>query len=180
MKIAGLDLETTGIDPTAGHRIIQIGIAFPDKTVTGYDILPEGDINISAEALGVNHFTLERIGRATKQSHVDAVLADELKSRGYTPGSIHAIGWNVGSFDLNFVRMELPKIAGYFSHRCIDLTGIAMLKAVIDGGNYRDLKEQYHSLAAQALSEEHPQWHDAVWDARAALKVYQMMTEEFR
>lgn len=167
MLFAGFDLETTGLDANINHRIIQIGVALEDGTGFNHDICPIGDINISSEALKVNGFSLERIARGLSPSEVEDLLVPELSKL----GEITAVGWNVGSFDLAFIGRDLPRVKRCFSHRCVDLTGICILKG---GNNWRTVKAEWQAKAEAALGEVGV-WHDALWDAKAALKVWQLL-----
>lgn len=177
MLFAGLDIETTGTDPNKNHRLIQIGIAFDltsgRKIV--YDVLPIGDIMIQAEAMGINRFTLARIGAAKPQNEVDNLIADELTSVGYKHNEITPVGWNVGGFDMTFIKKELPKTAEFFSHRTCDLTGIAIMQELRSGKPWRELKERFAVIAAEELGREAR--HDALYDAESALIALRLFKE---
>ena len=177
MIFAGLDIETTGTDPNKNHRLIQIGIAFDltsgRKIV--YDVLPLGDIMIQAEAMGINHFTLARIGAAKPQNEVDNLIADELTSVGYKHNEITPVGWNVGGFDIPFIKKELPLTAQFFSYRTLDLTGCAMMNELRTGVPYRDLKVQFHNVITGILGRD--ERHDALYDAEAALLAMNLFKE---
>lgn len=174
MTFAGIDIETTGLEP-GKHRLIQLGVAFVEGDHYKYDVCPEGNITIDAEALAINKFTLKRIADGMPTSEADAHIY-EILSHEFKPAEITAVGWNVGSFDYSFLKREMPKFASLISHRVADLTAIAMLAAVKRGKytNYRDIKEQWHTKAEAVLGET-AIWHDALWDARAALAVWQML-----
>lgn len=170
MIYAGLDIETTGLDHTQGHRLIQVAIAYGVTNIC-VDVLPVGNMAIDVEALAVNRFTLERIGLALRQEIVDNLILEQVACLGLRPGDLTAVGWNVGSFDLPFVKKELPKTAALFSHRVIDLTGIAQLAAEHNRTDRETVKRAWHQRAAEIMGGE-PNWHNAGWDARAALTVW--------
>jgi DNA polymerase III epsilon subunit-like protein len=168
MNFIGLDIETTGLEIEQFHRLIQIGVAFNRHTVRVYDVKPKGFINYQAEAMAVNRFTVERIEKAAYQDRIDEVLEAACIHREYATGSLTAVGWNVGGFDMTFVKRELPRTARFFSHRVVDLSGICML---IGGEKWRELKAAEHELIAKELG--HQNWHDAGYDALAALMQWQ-------
>jgi len=176
MIFAGLDIETTGTDPNRNHRLIQIGIVFPDRPEKiAHDVLPIGDINIQAEAMAINHFTLARIGAAQPQTDVDNQIEALLTFYGYKENSITPVGWNVGGFDMGFVKKELPKTAAFFSYRTLDLTALAIMHELRSGYPYRDLKVKFAALIAQQLGRD--ERHDALYDAEAALVAMQLFKD---
>jgi DNA polymerase III epsilon subunit-like protein len=175
MIFAGLDIETTGTDPNKNHRLIQIGIVFSGGSKIAYDVRPIGSVNIDAEAMFINHFTLERIVAATPQTEVDNRIAFQLTSEGYKENSITPVGWNVGGFDMGFVKKELPKTAAFFSYRTLDLTSLAIMHELRSGKSYRDLKVEFAADIAQKLGRD--ERHDALYDAEAALVAMQLFKE---
>jgi DNA polymerase III epsilon subunit-like protein len=169
MNLVGLDIETTGTNYNAGHRLIQIGIAFKDGTKLKEDVQPVGKLTIDPEALDVNGFTLQRIAKARRSDEVDRRLSEQLADLGWTEGSLTPVGWNVGDFDLGFIRHELPLTAEFFSYRVVDLTGIAILHELRTGQNFRKLKARLAEEAVEILGRD--ERHDALYDAEAALLV---------
>lgn len=175
MKFVGVDIETTGLELEKGNRLIQLGMDLGSYGWINHDVLPDGDINISAEALAVNKFTLARIGAGMPRREVDQIVAEDL-ARHFKRGELHAVGWNVGSFDLHFMKKELPEVAAFFSHRVVDLTPLAMLSARMHNRDYRLVKADWQALAEAKLGGT-PKWHDARWDACAALTVWEGLKE---
>ena len=168
MNLTGLDIETTGVDLNKHHRLIQIGIV----TMAGvhsfcYDVCPIGDMMIDAEAMAVNGFTLNRIAQAMHGPIVDSTLSAAIAALGVREGELTAVGWNVGGFDIAFIKKELPKTAAFFSHRALDLTGVAMVNEMKTGKPWRALKAEIHKFVADYLCED--KRHDALYDAKAAL-----------
>jgi oligoribonuclease (3'-5' exoribonuclease) len=163
MTLVGLDIETTGLDPDR-HGTIQIGISFGTCETFSRDLNP-GDCEVDSSALDVNNFTIERITNAPTSELVDEALSNMFIQRGYTKGSLTPVGWNVGGFDIPFIKNDLPLTSNFFSHRVFDLTGICMLSA---GDGWRQHKNYWHEKVAEILGGE-SQWHDAGYDAKAAL-----------
>lgn len=175
MILAGLDIETTGTDYNKGHRLIQIGIAFRDGLKIAYDVQPTGDIMIQQEAMDVNRFTLERIGSAPFTARVDDAISNKLANTGLKEGDITPVGWNVGGFDMGFVKRELPKTAAFFSYRTLDLTGVAIIYELTTGKPYKDLKQELHQKIVERLGRD--KRHDALYDAEAALEAVELLKE---
>lgn len=176
MQLVGLDIETTGVDINRYHRLIQIGIAFSDPANDLVrDVRPVGDMMIQQDALNVNHFTLDRIGQAQPQHVVDDQLGAELARRGYKRGELTPVGWNVGGFDITFIKKELPRVASFFSYRTLDLTGVAMMHELRTGKGYRDTKDEFHKRIVERLGRD--ERHDALYDAQAALVAVELFKE---
>lgn len=179
----GVDIETTGLDPAKDHRLIQIGIFYGGQA--GFskvqDVRPDGDIKIDADALKVNSFDLTRIAAGQPRVDADIELYNYLHGiQGYKEGSLTAVGWNVGSFDLNFIRKEMPMTAKMFSHRCLDLSGVCMLLAdTYEWADWRKLKEHIQKKVVERIGLTHSpaMWHDALFDATAAYQAIPIMVE---
>jgi DNA polymerase III epsilon subunit-like protein len=175
VNLTGLDIETTGTDINAGHRLIQIGIVLPDGGKIVHDVQPTGDITISGEAMKVNGISLARLGAAKKTHVVDETIAADLKGRGFAAQSLTPVGWNVGGFDMSFIKAELPRTAVYFSYRTLDLTGLAMLYELRTGKGYRELKDLFATRTKEILGRD--ERHDALFDAEAALVALDLFKE---
>lgn len=175
MTYIGIDIETTGLNPAQGHRLIQIGLYMGGQMAFKIvkDVLPIGSMTIDQSALNVNGFNLARIGAGTPNDEIDYDLYNQLHGiYKFNEGDIIAVGWNVGSFDMDFIKKEMPKFATLFSHRCCDLSGAAMLISdALGWGNWRDLKAHVQSEVEKEMAGGAPsKWHDAGWDAEAAYK----------
>ena len=175
MILAGLDIETTGTDPNKYHRLIQIGIAVKDGPTLKLDIRPDGPLMIEPEALAINGFTLTRIDQGVDRRYADRYIASFLKQKGFKPNSLTPVGWNVGGFDLVFVKRELPRTAEFFAYRALDLTGLAIMYELKTGKSYQGLKEEFNKKIAEMLGRD--EQHDALYDAEAALLAIDLFKE---
>lgn len=175
LTLVGVDIETTGLDPSANHRLIQIGIVLPGGTKICYDVKPYGYMNFTKKALEVNGFTMERIEKGTPQADVDTIISTQLRKQGWTDADLTPVGFNVGAFDMRFIHKELPKTARFFSHRVLDLTGVAIMHELRTGHSYRDLKDEMHAKVVERLGRD--QRHDALYDAEAAMVIVDLFKE---
>lgn len=186
MNFVGLDIETTGLDYAKGHRLIQVGIAqdvsrdpssADGRLVITRDVRPFGRVVFDEEAMTVNGFTPERIARAPRQFEVEKEIVEKFEAAGFGPGEVTAVGWNVGAFDLHFLYLEMPTLAKFFSHRVLDLTGIAILLAEIQGKSREEIKREIQGAVAARLAGRgiDAEWHDAGYDARAALEAFALL-----
>ena len=190
--IVGLDIETTG-SQLDSSRTLQVAIALGSKVycrdVGNYHpkfLWPHDDggpdwtrsyWRVDPDALKVNHWTKERYEAAQDHSEVDLILSDRLQhDEGFSPKSLIAVGWNVAGFDMPFVRRDLPRIASFFHYRTIDLNACVFM--LTGGGRpYDELKARLKELAATALGRS--DWHDAGFDAAAALTVFKILRKNY-
>ena len=200
LRFVGLDGEMTGsasrergIVASKKYALIQIGLATMDvgerpepvvfkpetlHTYTsdiGYDTW-----NSQPQAMEVNKFTPERIRAGPRADKVDEAACAWLDAN-VGPGkrNLHAVGWNVGAFDLPFVTEYLPKTFNRFSYRSVDLNSILFSMADTDN-DYKRLKHKAKSGAEAELRNQGiiPEWHSAVYDAAAALVAFKLLREE--
>jgi len=107
MRQIVLDTETTGLTPSEGHRIIEVGcIELIDRRVTGRTyhqyLNPERDIDAAAGA--VHGLSRERLATAPKFADIAAALLE------FISGSELII--HNAPFDVAFLDMELALLAG--------------------------------------------------------------------
>lgn len=174
ISYVGLDFETTGTDPWGLAAPIQLGIALP----SGYlrtELIGRWDWNkyewnkVSEE---IHKIPKEEIDKAPPVWQVDILMAADLieanlGSRMFTV----AVGWNVGSFDRQFITRHMPALNRVLSYRNADLN--SMLFALVDNEKeYESLKHTSKEYAAEKVKTKFnldENWHDAGYDAAAAL-----------
>src|SRR5271155_3016324 len=123
----GLDIESTGSERPPTRQLIQIGVASQTGFVFTSDVgHPHGEFEFDPEARKVNGFTDERVEAGPRPLVVDERLTEWLRARDVKAKRGIAIGWNVGSFDMPFVRHYLPRSSKLFSYRTIDLNAVCM------------------------------------------------------
>lgn len=165
LEFAGVDIETTGSDIDAGAGICQIGVFLGDDSFV-CDIKPHNGALVTEEALLVNGFTHERFAAGSDASLVDRNLYDWLIDHDVKGRTLIAIGWNVASFDLRFIKKFLPMSFSLFSYRTIDLNAVCFTMDPVNGVD--KLKKKVKSYAAASITSDE-NWHDALYDAKAAL-----------
>ena len=160
----GLDGEMTNNTPPPDGQLVQIGIALGPPTNARFvsDIRPIF-FRFSEEARKVNGFTDERVRAAQQPAAVDNHLYEWLVEHGAKPKSLVPVGFNVGNFDMIYVRYYLPRTASLFSYRSVDLNAIVFTLAQVLGKNWKDIKTDAKKFAAN------PKPHDALADAVEAL-----------
>ncbi|HYD79148.1 MAG TPA: DNA polymerase III subunit epsilon [Paucimonas sp.] len=164
-----LDTETTGIDPRAGNRIIEIGcVEMLNRQLTGnnfhYYINPERDSEEGA--LAVHGLTTEFLSDKPKF----AEIANEF--RDYIAGAeiiIHNAPFDVGFLNAEFERLGAPRfeeqIAGI-------IDTLVMAKSMYPGkrNSLDALCDRY------GISNAHRTLHGALLDSELLAEVYLAMT----
>ncbi len=159
--IVGLDIETTGAKPIRErYKTIQIGIAFGTLDTFVSDVgWAATAFEFDPEARKVNKFTDERVRGATwwryvEESAVNYMAAHGLqlepnemqKAHGWKPLRAIAVGWNVGSFDLEYLAKDMPRLAALFSYHSIDLNSICYALGGEQGAHEWKAAAKEHSL----------------------------------
>jgi DNA polymerase III subunit epsilon len=170
MRQIVLDTETTGLEPSLGHRIIEIGcIELLHRRATGRRfhryLNPERDIDEGALAVhGISRADLEREPRF-------ADVAEELLT--FIAGAELVI--HNAAFDVAFLDMELGKIAGEtrtVASLCQVLDSLALARELHPG--------QRNSLDAlcrrYSVDNSRRELHGALLDAQLLAEVYLAMT----
>lgn len=179
-KIVGLDIETSGADNTnPKHRVIQIGVAFGTMAVVSRNVgWARDEFEAEPTATGVHGISEDEVVLAPSAERVDGQVAEWIGERGVGHGDLIATGWNVGSFDLPFVKRDLPETAKYVSRRTIDLNALCFALSQASAHNFDWWKKEAKRAAVRVLGLE--KWHDAGYDAAAALASFLWITEQLR
>lgn len=179
--LVSLDLETTGLDP-AFHLPVQLAAVCGPRTYHTLIHWPrvEFQTRCDPEAMkihGISEGRLRQEGSPIRsvESAFHIWLESVLKEHGARRARL--VGWNVGSFDLcflrNYFRMSMTE---RISHRCVDLNAIVSIDELRGGPSATKRKMDLQTKAAGLLADE-TKWHDALWDARAALAALYCLVE---
>ncbi len=175
MRQIVLDTETTGLEPTLGHRVIEIGcIEIANRRPTGrtfhHYLNPERDIDKGA--LEVHGITAEFLQGKPRF----AAIADELMS--FISGAeliIHNAAFDVAFLD-HELRMHTAKVptfgARLVAAECRVLDTLALARQMHPGqrNNLDALCKRYE------IDNSHRELHGALLDARILADVYLAMT----
>lgn len=179
----GLDIESTSSASPPDAQLIQVG-----AKVEGHSALFTMDVGhdqftFTEEARKANGFTDERVRAAMRPPFVDASFEAWLKEQGVgsdcgTRGV--AVGWNVGGFDIPFVRYYLPQSFKRLSYQTVDLNTLCFSIAKVRGIPFHTIKTQAkeYSDTTQAGFTTHR--HDAGYDAAAALYEWEFLLDLIR
>lgn len=177
-QLIQIGLATMEMQPPSPYH--TLGVFAPETLKTYVSDIGFDKWNSQPRAMEVNKFTPERIRAGPRPSAVDAAACVWLDGRvGAGRRDLHAVGWNVGSFDMPFVREYLPNLGDRFSYRSVDLNSI--LYSVADADDeYRELKSRAKSGAEDELRALGipPNHHDAGYDAANALMAFKLLREK--
>lgn len=190
----GIDCEMTGTD-WASYKLIQVGFTIDARVESKCFKSDIGwtDYAYMRESLAVNRFTLERIEAGPPVATVEAKLIEWLEEMGLEEADIIPVGFGVRTFDMPFIAATfsgeamkyfirpkprgLPSDASPYLYRCCDLTDYTL---GIASNMDRSQRKLYGEMAWKRAGKEYskrelekvgvePDWHDALYDARAAL-----------
>ncbi len=163
MREVVLDTETTGLDPTAGHRIVEIGcIELENHVPTGREfqayVNPERDM--PPEAFEIHGLANEFLA---KHPVFADVVQGFLKFIGDAPLVIHN-----AAFDIGFVNAELErcKLAPVAPERAVDTVRLARRKHPGAPANLDALCRRF-GVDATARTR-----HGALLDAQLLSEIY--------
>lgn len=170
MRQIVLDTETTGLETSQGHRIIEIGcVELFNRRLTGRHyhqyIKPEREIDAGAQAVhGISNAMLE-------DKPVFARIADEfLQFIGDAELIIHNAAFDIGflNYEMNMLRPSF----GSISDRCHVIDTLLMARAKHPGqkNNLDALCKRY------GVDNSQRELHGALLDAEILADVYLLMT----
>lgn len=170
MRQVVLDTETTGIDPTAGHRIIEVGCVelenrrFTGRTYHSY-INPEREIE--EDAIRIHGITSDFLADKPRFAQIATEFLDFIKGAELI---IHNAAFDVGFMDAEFARINTG--LGTTKQYCTVLDTLGMARKLHPG--------QRNSLDAlckrYAVDNSKRTFHGALLDAEILADVYLLMT----
>lgn len=188
----GLDGEMSGNEILTGSKLIQIGFAIgkPHRSgvITFNQNINPGEMEWQQRASEVHGITREQIvtfdDPFTADDKCYKFLVDngaDTKSRAKTI----PIGFNVGAFDMPFVKQLLPKTSSLFSRQTVDLNAVCF--ALGESINWEGkpagmkmMKMLSKAYADEIVSKiEGDDWHahNAAYDAAQAYYCFEYLTE---
>jgi DNA polymerase III epsilon subunit-like protein len=180
----GLDIESSGTNLNQGARVIQVGYAYNEDGAywTGESGVNPLEFAWSAEAQAVHNITLEEVNTFPEATEVDKKFSSEFIDFRNQEVTLIAVGFNVGSFDLPFIRESLPIFSKNFSHRVVDLNSLifALAKSSGSSSNFEsiksELKNKAEKIIATILPDKHA--HSAGYDALEAIIIFELITSK--
>lgn len=155
-----LDIETTGLDPM-NHGILEIAVQ-TDKW-NRLLLCDPRPCEVDEKAMEINGINLDNCKSLCTIEELD----DRLDALLNGMDQIVPVGFNVGSFDMAFIRHYLPLSARKFSHRSFDLNSMLMYVASATNVPFNVIKEDL----IHGFRKDRKQ-HRAVVDCDIAWKIF--------
>lgn len=170
MRQIVLDTETTGLDPSSGHRIIEIGcVELLNRRLTGrhFHQYLQPDREIEAGAVAVHGITNEMLADKPRFADVAAQFADFIRGAELI---IHN-----APFDIGFIRHEFSMVdtaPAYDDLQCRVLDTLVKARQMHPGqrNNLDALCKRY------GVDNTQREFHGALLDAEILADVYLAMT----
>ncbi len=170
MKQVVLDTETTGLDPTLGHRIIEIGcVEIEDRKLTGrnFQVYLNPGRDIDEAAIEVHGLTPEFLSDKPKFSEIYQEFCEFIRG---SEVIIHNAPFDTAFIDSELSRLRLSKnkLTDYCS--VLDTLILARDKHPGQRNSLDALCKRYE------INNSHRDLHGALLDAEILADVYLMMT----
>jgi DNA polymerase-3 subunit epsilon len=170
MRQIVLDTETTGLEPSQGHRIIEVGcVEIIDRRLTGNHfhryIRPERDIDEGA--VEVHGITNEFLADKPLFADIASELMDFLRGAELV---IHNAPFDIGFLDHEYRRLENTFISMSDHCKVLDTLVLAREKHPGQKNNLDALCKRY------AVDNSQRDLHGALLDAEILADVYLLMT----
>ena len=187
MNLISIDIETTGLDPNK-HNVVSIGAVNP---LDGYEFYREiyyKDLVVSCDTQVFSKINFSKIEDASQRSEPKIVIFDLttwlINQHHYKP--IIAMGLNVGSFDLQFIKILSASVnssgtTNLFSHRSLDLNSAMMTLSKMGNVPFMDFKEDKSKSADDLFKANRPEKyklgkHHALFDAWFNVYLWEILT----
>lgn len=163
------DTETTGLDPDAGDRIVEIAALRirGEELLSAFEALVNPERPISPGAFAVNKITEDMLRDAPKISQILPGFLDFIK--GSYLCSYNAI------FDLGFINNELKLIGRDFPQETVVIDILTMARRLLP-----TLERYALWFVAQKLGLETKQEHRALSDVKITLEVFRRLTNTLK
>ncbi|MBW0146333.1 DNA polymerase III subunit epsilon [Marinobacter arenosus] len=169
MRQIVLDTETTGIDPSEGHRIIEIGcVELMERQLTGrnYHVYINPEREVEAEAITVHGITNEFLADKPKFAEIADEFFEFIKGAELV---IHNAAFDVGFMDAEFARLKpVRKTADHCG--IVDSLAIARKKHPGQKNNLDALCKRY------GVDNSNRDLHGALLDAEILADVFLLLT----
>lgn len=179
----GMDFEASGTNPWGMHVPIQLGFALShdreaESLIGGWNW---NEWEWQEEAFGVHGITKDRLLGAPRVADADILLAASLLNMGVKSKERMwnvPVGWGVAGYDQQFITRWFPCLRRLLSRRSVDLNALTYSLAGESEREYGNIKKRVKRETAESLMSE--DWHDALYDAKAALVSYDILKRMMR
>lgn len=175
-RFVGVDIETTGLSDECA--IIELGLACASDGILhpmGWLVRPNRPFLVEPEAMGINGIDMGEVFEAAPPQDVETAALMWLDDMAGKYTTLIATGFNVGSFDMVFLKREMPRLAERFSYRCLELNS-AIFAAT--GCSLLDFEQNRDSVMREMMRRRNERTpHRAASDAMDALMIVEILQE---
>lgn len=184
--LAWLDVETTGLNPWTGDRLLQVACIVTGPRLDELDEPREWVVRHAAAEVEAMKATVapfvaamheatglwDRLPGGTELAEVDGQLLDLLTTHSTRPRQVRLAGNSV-KLDFDFVDRFLPRSAAWLHYRVVDVTGIAWAARSLGWVGEAPAKRRTHNAVDDIReSLDELRWIDArIAERRAAAGV---------
>jgi DNA polymerase-3 subunit epsilon len=167
MREIVLDTETTGLDPTRGHRLVEIGaVEIVDQVVSGkhFHVLINPERDVPEDAFRIHGHSTASL---RDKPYFSAIVEDFLAFIGEDRLIIHN-----AEFDMRFINAELSAVGrpAVSADRVVDTLALARKKHPGAPNNLDALCDRYRIDRSRRIR------HGALLDAEILVDVYVELT----
>lgn len=176
----GLDGEMSSSELDKGGRLLQIGLAL-ESGASYVAMINPGEMLWDEKAVAVPGFSRSDLPSYVNSEEVDKNAYDFLVAQGADPKrrtKTVPVGWNVGAFDMPFVRETLPLTYSLFSRRTVDLNALCFALNGKNNLNFESWKKRSKEYAIEKIGYEDA--HDAAWDAKMSLYCFEYLSNAMK
>ncbi|MDP1854310.1 MAG: exonuclease domain-containing protein [Candidatus Omnitrophota bacterium] len=170
IKFVIFDVETTGLEPESGDRVVEIGAVKAEGTniIERFHSLINPGVSVSRGAFAVNGITSEMLENAPPPLEVIPRFMDFIK------GENALFAYNA-NFDESFMKNELKLINEVFPSELLTIDILAMARALIP-----NLLSYKLSGVAKHFEIAKPQKHRAADDVEMSFEILQKLFSIFK
>ena len=165
-QIISLDIEASNSDPSTGE-ILSLAMVDEHMTNTFYKEVFHEELFLSVEAMRINKLDLFGLRLdSLPEAEVEAQAIKWLRPF----DNPKALGLNVGSFDLVYIKTHMPRLFNRFGYRVIDLNSLFGLMTTLSNSSFANYKADLLFKAANYVRETYKlEPHHALGDAYSNL-----------
>ena len=184
MKELFIDIETSGTDPVK-HSILSIGITVSfnglEDFQSFYREITYDELIVMPNSIKVNKIDLSNQSGKISVKKADEEAASFIKKHYHDELKPMPVGLSVGSFDMQFIKRQMPNLSNKLNVRSVDLNSLIYLYAEKHSINFTEAKE---SLSNTAIIKTNSlglgvEKHNALYDAVYSLALYLEIKEVF-
>lgn len=186
----GLDIETSTNSTESGGKILSIGCYDPlgeresEEDRYFYREIRYKKLVVMPESMQVNKLDIREFGDKEKMTAkmCDIELSNWLDKNKYIP-----VGFNVGSFDMRFVREQLTRSTNKLGYRALDIHTLCFEHALKRDIGWKAIKKRAKQYAGEKMRDMRVDTgdtpfteHNALYDAIMAIFCLEYFVSEVK